>query len=217
MISAATATVTCCVIRSVCGSPAVDGYTHVNASCLAASPTARWHASWQASMARRRRRRGLLRSGDGNRLADDAALGAATAASQLVVHMEPHADYDGVAVRWGAGHKTSSAAACAAACLAHRPGDVPGPFEQLPCNAFTYCAARDVCFEPDAHKHTAGDCWLKFTEAPAAPEVNMRGQRPLSLLERHPNAPLLSQWVSGVLLPPGVRLTNGSWSPRYGW
>ena len=49
----------------------------------------------------------------------------------------------------------------------------PGPFEKLPCNAFAYCP-DEVCFEPDAHHHTKGDCWLKFTEGPAAPEVRRR-------------------------------------------
>ncbi len=29
------------------------------------------------------------------------------------------------------------------------------------------------CFEPDAHHHTKGNCWLKFTEGPAAPEVGL--------------------------------------------
>jgi hypothetical protein len=56
----------------------------------------------------------------------------------------------------------------------HRPGAVPGTFEALPCNAFSWCGA-DECFEPDAHRHTKGDCWLKWTEAPARPEV--RGLR----------------------------------------
>jgi len=43
-------------------------------------------------------------------------------------------------------------------------------FELLPCNAFAWCSEEE-CFEPDAHKHSKGDCWLKFTEGPAAPEV----------------------------------------------
>jgi hypothetical protein len=47
--------------------------------------------------------------------------------------------------------------------------------------------------------------------------VNMRGRRPAAALARHPAAPLKSQWVAGVLLPPGVQLRNGTWSPRYYW
>lgn len=45
-----------------------------------------------------------------------------------------------------------------------------GPFKAVPCNAFAFCP-DEVCFEPDAHHHTKGDCWLKFTEGPAWPEV----------------------------------------------
>jgi hypothetical protein len=91
-----------------------------------------------------------------------------------------------------------------------------GPFGNLPCNAFAFCAF-DTCFEPDAHSHRKGDCWLKFTEAPASPEVNMRGRLPLALQQRHPAAPKEVQWHAGVLLPHGVTLTNGSWSPRHSW
>ena len=46
----------------------------------------------------------------------------------------------------------------------------PFPRQSLPCNGFAYCEAA-VCWEPDAHKHTKGDCWLKFMEGPGNPEV----------------------------------------------
>lgn len=173
----------------VCGSPAVDAYAHVNVSCILQSPTARWYRQYTA---------------------------AGGSYHDLVVHIEPQADYDGVAVKWGINHKRETAQECAKACWKHRPGQVDGAFRDLPCNAFTFCGA-ETCFEPDKHKHTRGDCWLKFTEAPASPEVNMRGRRPDAVLARHPAAPIKSQWVSGVLLPPGVQLRNGSWSPRYYW
>lgn len=45
----------------------------------------------------------------------------------------------------------------------------------------------------------------------------MRGDLPDDYRSRHPTAPRRVQWVAGVLLPPGVRYTNGSWSPRWGW
>lgn len=48
-----------------------------------------------------------------------------------------------------------------------------GPFKNLPCNTFSWCA-EEVCFVPDAHHHTKGDCWIKFTEGPAYPEVRWR-------------------------------------------
>lgn len=96
------------------------------------------------------------------------------------------------------------------------PARTGGPFAKLPCNAFAFCT-EETCFEPDAHKHGRGDCWLKFTEAPAAPEVNMRGRHPEAFMRRHPDAPERTQWHSGVLLPKGAWLTNGTWSPRYDW
>jgi hypothetical protein len=95
-------------------------------------------------------------------------------------------------------------------------GSYAGPFDRLPCNAFAWCGA-DICFEPDAHHHTLHDCWLKFTEAPAIPEVNMRGVLPDWYRQRHPTAPLEVQWMAGVLLPSTVTLTNGTWSVRWHW
>lgn len=89
-------------------------------------------------------------------------------------------------------------------------------FARLPCNAFAWCS-QATCFEPDAHSHSKGDCWLKFTEAPASPEVNMRGRLSKAQQRRHPDAPVQVQWHSGVVLPRGVTLTNGSWSPRHDW
>ncbi|KAF8065837.1 wdr3 [Scenedesmus sp. PABB004] len=177
----------------VCGSPATEAYTKLNVTCLRASPTARWFAGAASSRAARR---------------------------ALVVHAEVAASYDGIALVWGVGHKADGPQDCAARCWAHRPGPDGaaggGVFADLPCNAWSFCAAEE-CFEPDAHHHTRGDCWLKFTEAPAAPEVNQRGALPAAMAARHPGAPRRAQWVSGVLLPPRVALTNGSWSPRADW
>lgn len=78
---------------------------------------------------------------------------------------EEAAEHDGVAVKWGLGNKMETAEDCARACLNHK---ITG--ENLPCNTFTWCQ-DEICYEPDAHKHTKGDCWLKFTEGPAYPEV----------------------------------------------
>jgi hypothetical protein len=58
---------------------------------------------------------------------------------------------------------------------------------------------------------------LKFTEAPANPEVNMRGRLSLAAQKRHAHAPAEVQWHAGVILPHGVTLKNGSWSPRHDW
>jgi len=179
--------------RRVCGSPAVDGYSHVDPACLESSPTALWWKTWLE------RSRGDMQ--------------------QLQVHFEYEADYDGLAVGWGINNKKASAQECAEACRNHQPGPhVGGPFQNLPCNAFVWCPTQhDVCFEPDAHKHTGGDCWLKFTEAPAQPEVNYRGKISEAFKKRHPLAPERVQWVTGVLLPPGTSLGNGTYGPRFYW
>jgi hypothetical protein len=100
--------------------------------------------------------------------------------------------------------------------IAHSTMCNAGPFDRLPCNTFAWCGA-EVCFEPDAHHHTLHDCWLKFTEAPMVPELNMRGRFPDWYCKKHPDAPAEVQWVSGVLLPDGVQLTNGTWSVRWHW
>lgn len=52
---------------------------------------------------------------------------------------------------------------------------------------------------------------LQFTEAPASPEINMRGEVSPEQRQRHPSAPLVVPWHSGVLLPRGFQLTNGTW------
>jgi hypothetical protein len=49
-------------------------YAHINATCLRASPLARWYREFEAA------------GGD---------------YSEMVVHLEPAADYDGLAVYWG--------------------------------------------------------------------------------------------------------------------
>lgn len=54
-------------------------------------------------------------------------------------------------------------------------------------------------------------------QGPASPEVNMRGALSKAMRQRHPDAPERVQWHAGVLLPHGVKLTNGSWSPRHDW
>ena len=92
-----------------------------------------------------------------------------------------------------------------------------GPFGGLPCNVWTWCS-QPVCFEPDAHKHSFGDCWHKFTELPEAPEVNMRHPMRASFMQRHRNQMKDGvTWHSGALLPPGVKWTNGTWGPRAYW
>jgi hypothetical protein len=125
----------------------VDGYSHVVPSCLEKSKTAK---EFDASPAAR---------------------------AAQVIWYEEHASYDGLAVGWGIGNKKPTAKACAQACKSHKPGPPNyGLFANLPCNAWVWCPLEHaICFEPDAHTHHAGDCWLKFTEVPEAIQVNQRG------------------------------------------
>ncbi len=74
-----------------------------------------------------------------------------------------------------------------------------------------------MCFEPDAHNHTRGDCWLKFSEVPQSPEVNMRANYSEEFRRRHPSAPEQVGWTAGAVLPRGIALENGTWSPRAAW
>ena len=181
-----------------CGSPAVDGYSHVVPDCLVKSRT---NVEFDRSEAAR---------------------------SEQVAWYEEHASYDGLAVAWGIGHRKPTAAACAAACRAHKPGPPHhGPFADLPCNAWVWCPVMETkgCFEPDAHTHGPGDCWLKFTETPENVEVNQRGANDApgtvkdgaTYRKRHPDAPRLAHWTSGVMLPPGWTPSNGTYGPRATW
>eukprot|EP00798_Chlamydomonas_sp_ICE-L_P012331 gene12331-15505_t len=184
------AAVTDSLASRVCGHPAIDGYSHVVPQCLEDSPTNKW---WQNYYAQ------------GGKQAD------------LVMHVEKSAGYDGLAVGWGINNKVKSAEECGQQCLDHMPNyQGQGPYDKLPCNAFVWCP-DDVCFEPDAHHHTKGDCWLKFTEGPASPELNQRGKLPDWYMKKHADAPPIVQWWSGVLLPAGIEPNNGTWGPRYQW
>lgn len=180
-----------CNTTHACGSPAIDGYSHVDPSCIAKSPTAALYKRLVA---------------DGTR---------------LVAFAEQHADYDGLGVKWGIGHKKQTWQECEAACRAFDHTRERGPFSGLPCNVWTWCSQK-VCFEPDAHSHSFGDCWLKFTEDPHAPEVNWRtpAMKP-SFVRRHRKQvdweTVGCPWVSGALLAPGVAFTNGTWGPRAYW
>lgn len=182
-----------------CGSPAVDGYAKVNLTCMASSATAR---EYDASESGR---------------------------EKLRAHIEPHASYDGIAVRWGIGHIANTAEECAEKCRTHPIKPNGTGTEMFPCNVFVWCPKGEgieECFEPDAHTHSPGDCWLKFSETPESVEVNQRGANDASgfvnkdgatFAQRHPKAPKMVHWTSGVLVPEGTEVTPGTLGPRATW
>ena len=119
----------------------------------------------------------------------------------------------------GIGHKKKDWQECEAACVAFDPARSGGaPFGGLPCNVWTWCS-QPVCFEPDAHSHSFGDCWLKFSEMPEAPEVNQRTPNMRAAFMRRHRKQMVNgtTWHSGALLAPGVTFTNGTWGPRAYW
>jgi hypothetical protein len=206
--------------RRECGDPAADAYASVDATCLERSRTA---VETLALLFQDKQGDKEETEKEGHDLSHRFA--------RVAAWHEPNASFDGLAVRWGIGHFQPSAAACAAACVRHEPVGTKrgGPFGALPCNAFVWCPADvpgGACFEPDAHAHGAGDCWLKFTETPEAPQVNQRGandaaaftnEAGVSYRERHRDAPEQTHWTSGVVLPRGWVPSGGTYGPRARW
>ena len=187
-----------------CGSPAVDGYAHVNMTCFIESAT---NVEFDVSAAAR---------------------------EASVAWIEHHASYDGIAVRWGIHHTANTVEECAQRCKDHVVRNrTATTAEALPCNVFVWCPMPPEreketfrCFEPDAHEHFPGDCWLKFSEVPEAVEVNQRGSNDaegftndqgVTYARRHEGMPPAVHWSSGVVLPPGVTPSAGTLSPRAKW
>ena len=67
-------------------------YAHVVPQCLLDSPSAKWWFAWERMGGK---------------------------AKDLVMHIERNADFDGLAVGWGIGHKKASVEECGEACRAH--------------------------------------------------------------------------------------------------
>lgn len=118
---------------------------------------------------------------------------------------EKHADYDGVAVKWGLGHKAESAAECCMKCKLFKPG--PGG---QPCNVWVWCGdPSGKCWTMDIHDHTTGDCWLKFQSgwdnktdlATTNLKVNHRDKFSTEFRNEHKTAPVKVPWTAGLVVP----------------
>lgn len=127
------------VLERVCGSPAIDGYAHVDPECLNKSPTNTAYSQFLKM-----------------------SVGLGTGPPDWKKITLEHSDVDGLAVGWGIGNKKESTQECEKACVEHSPewlgGMNGGPFAQLPCNAWAWCP-DEVCWEPDAHSHTKGNIY----------------------------------------------------------
>ncbi|XWS21165.1 hypothetical protein CRYUN_Cryun30bG0032000 [Craigia yunnanensis] len=108
-------------------------------------------------------------------------------------HAELHTDYDGAAVRWGLTHHKESAADCCQACLDHAKHAKPG---QKKCNIWVYCPSETGCYSPDIYEHKHMECWLKSSEKP---RLNFKDRYSEAYRNRHPTAPVIVPWVSGVI------------------
>ncbi|MBA0838501.1 hypothetical protein Goarm_004312 [Gossypium armourianum] len=108
-------------------------------------------------------------------------------------HAELHTDYDGAAVRWGLTHHKESAADCCQACLDQAKNAKPG---EKKCNIWVYCPSENGCYSPDIYQHKHMECWLKFSEKP---RLNFKNRYSEQYRDRHPKAPVMVPWVSGII------------------
>ena len=165
--------------------------------------------------------RAVIRAAHDWLFADNKAHGLAEFEAERTSLMRPRTDMDGYAVTWGIHHKTDTAEECGARCLAY----APAPPSWYVCNVWVWCAAEGdtsddpVCFAPAAHKFEKGQCWLKHQDDPLHPHVNMQGVYDEAYRKRHPDAPPVVQWTSGVVVRSerASDVSNGTWSARAGW
>jgi hypothetical protein len=98
---------------------------------------------------------------------------------------EPHSDPGGEAVAWGLTHKTASAAECCDRCAAHAADPKNA---KKPCNSWVFCQLPQCWSLDTAHKHTFGECWLKWQVDPKRPLYGQRGRYTDEFRKRHRNA-----------------------------
>lgn len=128
---------------------------------------------------------------------------------------QPAADMGDDGPLLGMDVKKSSAADCCAACMAQaeeaerqavdecktsgRRQQCKRKKKRVACNSWTFCA-EPLCWSPDIHNHSFGECRLRRQRDPfAAPKFNQRGFYSPAMRRAHPTAPPRVQWVSGVV------------------
>ncbi len=113
----------------------VRRYAHVVPQCLVDSPSAKWWFDWEAG---------------GGKPAD------------LVVHLERHADFDGLAVGWGIGNKKASAEECGEACRTHRRNPQGGGSGSRELSAKTQYYMYDLQLLADKRQNVFRQPLLEF-------------------------------------------------------
>ncbi|KAL4310643.1 hypothetical protein GQ457_01G010020 [Hibiscus cannabinus] len=111
----------------------------------------------------------------------------------LECNTELHTDYDGDCVRWGLSNPKESAADCCQDCLDQAKSAKPG---EKKCNIWVYCPSESGCYSPDKYTHKHMECWLKYSESPS---LNFKDRYSEEYRNRHPKAPVIVPWVSGVI------------------
>eukprot|EP00967_Tisochrysis_lutea_P047955 scaffold58501_cov33-Tisochrysis_lutea.AAC.1 len=119
---------------------------------------------------------------------------------------EPHSDPGGEAVAWGLSHRTASAAECCERCATHAADPKNA---KKPCNSWVFCYLP-LCWSLDTgHKHSFGECWLKWQIDATHPLYGQRGRYSDEFRKRHWRAHLTGgrnlsmpshvPWTGGVM------------------
>ena len=123
---------------------------------------------------------------------------------------EPHSDPGGEAVAWGLTHKTASAAECCERCAAHAADPKN---RRKPCNSWVFCYMPQCWSLDTGHKHTFGECWLKWQVDASHPLYGQRGRYSDAFRTRHKYAHLTGTNVDGsarnLSVPSHVPWTGG--------
>lgn len=158
--------------------------------CLEGSPTNTWWQEWRQSGASKQHAEAVLEQhadydgiavvwgiGHSKQTAEDCAEACRTYEPRL--HNGGQTTFEVMqncqALQPAQQTRTSmwlAASAPAMQCFHLTSCSAADTFSRLPCTVFSWCS-QQTCFEPDAHTHSFGDCWLKFTEGPLNPEVSI--------------------------------------------
>ncbi|KAL1530684.1 hypothetical protein AB1Y20_001584 [Prymnesium parvum] len=126
---------------------------------------------------------------------------------------EPHSDPGGEAVAWGMTHRAASAAECCEKCAQHAAKQ-----PRKPCNSWVFCYLPQCWSLDTGHKHTFGECWLKWQANVARPLYGQRGRYSDEFRKKHWYAHKTGRNVDGtprnLTVPTHVPWTGGVMGSR---